>query len=423
MLLALSLGVSVSLADTEYNEQDFWPYAMNLPQFVIDGMKKEPAPNTGILAWVPENAEKIRAVFAIIQNTDSKHLGEHASIREVAAQREIGIVYLRISNWFGNATKAATPNILPACLDTVAKKTGIEEFRHAPWITLGKSASGEFPIANTFLYPERSIAGISYHGRTPNYPASSWANLDGESIMYTCVQGHDEWEQTWKVHVRPAMLGFRNVNWLTNQIVGYNVGHGEYPDKHGTSGWGQPFPGQVTCVNVWDYLALFIDRAVDLRVPEDVYPTDAPVELLQVSDTVGYLIEPRAEDFFTPNPSKPLECVVRAAADVPEDERAGMFWVADLEVAQAWWDIHAILNQDAETGICPATGTTNKHPGSSNGLRPQGAAPHRKQINIKATSSKPRGNTHIPYDLRGRVSRPIENSGTARNPGGITVGK
>lgn len=421
ILALLFIGAGQSPSSAEYCEGEFWPYAMDLPRFVVDGMNTEPSPNTGILAWIPPNAQKIRAVFAIIQNSDSKHLGEHATIREIATQREMGIVYLRIKKWYGDRTKSQTPNILPACLDTVAKKTGIDEFRYAPWITLGKSASGEFPIANTFLYPERSIAGISYHGRTPQYPVPSWANLDGESIMYTCVQGHNEWKETWRVHVRPAMLGFRNENWLTNQIVGFNVGHGEYPDKHGSSGWGEEFPGRVTCVNVWDYLALFIDRAIDLRVPKDIYPTDGPVDLLQVGDSVGYLIEPRAEDFFTQTPSEPLECVIRAASDVPKDERTGMFWVPDLDVANAWWDIHAILNQDSDVGICPATNAVDRS--SPINSKPGCKSHQKKSLRFMGTQSELGRTTGAPYDLQGRLSIPAEADRRVKKPCGITIQK
>ncbi|MFP4054830.1 MAG: hypothetical protein ACLFV7_13290, partial [Phycisphaerae bacterium] len=101
-------------------------------------------------------------------------------------------------------------------------------------------------------------------------------------------------------HVRPSLLNYRlHTNLLPHQIVAHGVGHGNYVDAHGSRGWGKSHPGKTSVRQVWDYLALFMDKAMTLRVPEDACATDAPIKLKQIDPSSGYLIEPFAvEDTF-----------------------------------------------------------------------------------------------------------------------------
>ena len=322
--------------------EPLWPYEMDYGACVKHAKSRNQA---GVLAWAAPGAKRIRAVLIIMINTDSKIFGEHAAVRAVAAKREMGIVYLRCPEVHYNLNEAKDTTIIHGILDTTARKTGIAEFRHAPWITFGKSASGKFPFFMGWVYPKRTIASISYHAETPTWPVAAWAKLDGETILHTSVNGHTEWGGTWHRHVRPALLNYRTIGWLTNQVVVHRVGHGKYPDVHGSAGWGRKFPDRVTCIDVWDYLALFIDRAIAARVPQDAYPTDGPVRLKQVRDCEGYLIEPRVEDLLDEGRGKALPRLIHQAADVPEAKRRGMFWVADRQLAEAWFRLHAACGQ------------------------------------------------------------------------------
>jgi hypothetical protein len=169
------------------------------------------------------------------------------------------------------------------------------------------------------------------------------------------------------------MLNYHaNTSWLTHQVVVHGVGHGNYADMHGSEGWGKPVPeGRISCLRVWDYVALFIDKAMELRVPRDAYPTTGPTPLRQVDLDCGYLIHPRAVEellgmqwhafryrdgayrivpwpdekhpVLDPNPGKvDRALLIRRAADVPLEERRKMFWVADREQAEAWLKLHDV---------------------------------------------------------------------------------
>lgn len=311
----------VSLVKTSANGQTtapaaavdpLWPISMQMPER-LGG--KPPVPGKPISpdlrVWVPEGATRLRAVFLVPDNTDSKNFTEHAPFRAVATKHQMGIVYMRgfkpnIEHW-----KEETPPTgenLVEMLKMVAKETGIKEFEHAPWVVFGKSSRGEFPFRAAWVFPDRVIAAVTYHGETPRWPVPDWAKLTGQTILSVNANGETEWGGTWFNHVRPSLLNYRSQKgWLSHIAVAKDVGHGDYVDAHGSPGWGQPFPGKVTCIRVWNYLAMFIDKALELRLPKDVYATNGPVTLNQVDESAGYLIDPFAVEETFGVPHLPLQ--------------------------------------------------------------------------------------------------------------------
>jgi hypothetical protein len=227
-------------------------------------------------------------------------------LRQAAAKAEMGIVYMRSFDT-GIEWERKTPpdrTLLPGLLNHVAETTGIAEFRYAPWITFGKSSRGSFPYRAAWLWPERTIASVTYHGETPTWPVPDWAPLQGQTILQVNANGETEWGGTWFKHVRPSLLNYRaRTGWLPHQVVSWGVGHGDYQDE--TSGKDNTAE-RIERGPIWAYLAMFIGKANELRVPKDKYPTDGPVALKQVDEAGGYLIDPFAvEDLFF-KPHNPL---------------------------------------------------------------------------------------------------------------------
>ena len=307
-MLGLSglLGVNVWAQDAPASlaEPPHWPIG-----FLAPGNTGESAKGpvkADILVWLPDGAKHIRAFFLVPNNTDLKPMNEHAALRAVATKHECGILYMRSYGTGVESEKGEPPDLkrMPALFDYVAEKTGIAEFRHAPWIAFGKSSRGKFPFRMTWSFPARTIATVVYHGETPTWPYADYAKVGNETILHLNANGETEWGGTWYNHVRPSLLNYRGQTaWLPQQTVAKDVGHGDYPDGHGGPGFGQKFPGKVTCAEVWDYIALFVDKALTLRLPKDKYPTDGPLTLKQVDETTGYVIDPFAveESFRVPH--------------------------------------------------------------------------------------------------------------------------
>jgi len=369
--------------------EEHWPIGFKLPWEMIKAWKRadktHKSAKADILVWVPPKAKRVRAVYLIPNNTDSKNAAQHDAVRKVCEKHEIGIVYLRYVA--GNVVERSDPPTIAdetfaAILDMIARRTGIAEFRHAPWITFGKSSRGRFPFRTTWWFPDRVIASIGYHSETPTWPMEAWSKVEDQSVLHVAINGEQEWSGTWYRHVRPSMLNYQlNTNWLTHQVVLPGVGHGNYVDAHGSQGWGKPVPeGTMSVLRVWDYIALYIDKAMQLRVPEGAYATDGPIKLKQVDRDSGYLIHPRAPEALLgikwmafrfkdgayqtipwPDEKHPVhdteqgsvnkKLLIRKATDVPEDERRKYFWVADRQQAEAWLALHNVKGSAA--GVMP----------------------------------------------------------------------
>lgn len=281
-----------SPAQDNLAEHPNWPIGISLPG------QRVPS-KASILAWVPPGVKKIRAVMMTVENTDSIFFNEYPPLREVAKKHEMACVHARLSP-HAKILDPDNPHSVQKILDAVAEKTSMPEFRHAPVIAFGKSSQGQFPFTTAWKYPKRTIASISYHAETPTWPMPDWVKLDGETILHVNANGESEWGGTFFIHVRPSLLNYReNTAWLVHQTVARDIGHGDYPgSKLGRIVADAP-PGQVGVKDTFDYLTLFVDKALALRVPTGQYPTNQPVPLKPIDESTGYYIEPFAiEDLF-----------------------------------------------------------------------------------------------------------------------------
>ncbi len=356
-------------------ELPLWPVGLRVPDELAGRRpKKGPVP-ADIMVWTPP-IKTLRALLLVPNNTDSKEFLEHPAVREVLTKQGVGIIYMRSTNPGIEHTETPDLTKMPAILDFVATSLDRPEVRNAPWITFGKSSRGEFPFRAAWLFPTKVIATIAYHAETPSWPVRAWADFDAlkaQSILNVDANGENEWAYTWFRHVRPSLLNYRaNTKWLPHQIVVFGVGHGNYPDASGSPGWDKPVgPRQKSCRDTWNYLAMFIDKAMDLRVPKDASALDGPITLNQVDPDKGYLIHPRAVEValglkwrplrqeegrysiidhikepgevYDPNPGTlDPAMLIRKATDVPEAERKNYFWLADKEQADAWLKFHTI---------------------------------------------------------------------------------
>ena len=374
----------------KYAKLPHWPIGLKLPEAVVKSWEDPRAersiksPDADVLVWVPPDAKRLRAVLMLANNTDLVKIGEHKAIREVAAKHGIGILYLQ--HFSGKVIEHANPPkaelataTFDAMLDLAAERTGLAEFRHAPWITIGKSSRGKFAFQPAWMFPGRVVASVAYHGETPTWPLAGWARTDAsDSVIHLNVQGLTEWDGTWYRHVRPMLLNYNSrSNWLAHQVVIYGVDHGYYMDYYIYPNFQQRLDKNhkfTRVTSVWDYVALHIDKAMTLRVPEDVYATEKPITLKQVDRDSGYLIHPRAIEELhstkwfalrkgddgqyqtipwpeevtpvhdTKQGSVPWDQLIRPAGEVPEADRGHYMWVADLEQARAWLNLHNTYN-------------------------------------------------------------------------------
>jgi hypothetical protein len=315
-------------------------------------------------------------------NSDLFRMAEHPAIREVAQRQGIGIIYL--AQFSGKAIEfvdqdppLAEPSFT-ATLDLVAKASGIDDFRWAPWIPVGKSSRGRFPYRTAWKFPGRVVCTITYHGEVPPWPMAAWSTAADASILHCSINGLSEWDGTWYRHVRPDLLNYHaNTRWLCHQAVILGVDHGYYPDyylyptfQHAMPQRMPGVPKLARCQRVWDYLAEFINSSMKLRLAPDQYPQGAPPTLRAVDPASGWLIHPRApeellglkwfafrtndkgEHLKIPWPEEatpvydpqqgiiPVGELLRPASAVPRGRWKEFMWIADRNLAAAWLDLH-----------------------------------------------------------------------------------
>jgi hypothetical protein len=390
LLLHVLFCLAASPASTpgtirSHAEMPLWPIGLRLPDALLtERAIKQPNRKADVLVWVPDGARHIRAMILVPENTDSKHFLEHEPLRQVASRHAVALVYMRgfhtgieYQRSKPTETPPAAPENILELLDLLATETGIAEFRHAPWISFGKSSRGEFPFRIGWNYPERTIAAVTYHGEGPTWPIPPYAKPQDQSILYVAANGEVEWDGTWYRHVRPFILNYRaKTAWLPHQLAAYGVGHGDYVDAHGSPGWAKPVPdGKFSVLRTWDYLTLFIDKSLTLRLPEQGFPTEGPIALRQVDPDQGYLVHPHAIEELLglpwmalrknndscqtipwPEEKHPVldteqgpldpKLLIRKATDVPLDQRKDYLWIADRELALAWLKLHNVKNRD-----------------------------------------------------------------------------
>lgn len=383
-LLLLALVAAAQEPPSTPGEPPHWPVGIEFPAPVVAAWNDPKATKAAakaeadVLAWVPPGATRIRAVLLIANNTDLVRIGEHQALRDVAAKRGLGILYLRTFSPKVIET-AARPEeadaTFAAMLDLAAKATGLDDFRHVPWITLGKSSRGSFAFRTAWWFPERVLASIAYHGETPTWPMAAWSKVaPGQSVMHLNIQGLTEWDGTWYRHVRPSLLNYhRETGWLAHQVVVSGVDHGYYMDYYLYPNHGAKLEKDhrfIRVTQVWDYIAAFVDRALALRLPAEAPAVGQPVPLVQVPRDGGYLIHPRAPEellatkWFAlrrdaegryqtiPWPQEaspvldpqqgivPRDQLIRLAADVPAAERGDWMWIPDRDLLVAWLKLH-----------------------------------------------------------------------------------
>ncbi|MEI7767627.1 MAG: hypothetical protein WCJ97_09355 [Phycisphaerae bacterium] len=333
LLVTLLVGLSAwaeetatAPSDPTALAEDLWSYGFKLPERLAGAKdpKAKPETKADVLVWLPNEAKKVRALIVVPNNTDLKPMSQHRPLREVARKHETAIVYIRnYPTGIEHVTGEPDTTQMPELFKFLANELKLPELQYAPWITLGKSSRGEFPFHMAWLWPERTIATVVYHGETPTWPLAAWARPQDQTILHLNVNGEVEWGGTWYNHVRPSLLNYRaNNKWLPHIAVSKGVGHGDYVDAHGSPGWGEVFPDKATCIHVWDYIALFVDKALTLRLPADKYPTNGPLTLTPVDETQGYLIDPFAVEELFGVPHLPLrekdgQYVVGGAEEFP----------------------------------------------------------------------------------------------------------
>ncbi len=265
--------------------------------------------------WVPPDCQRVRAVVVGQNNMIEPGILEHPEFRAALAKLGVAELYIApgFDNWQDAANNDSANKIFSALLKQLADESGYGELEFAPVIPIGHSAMASFPWNFAAWNPERTLAILSVHGDAPQTdrvgngrPNVDWGARNIDGIPGLMVVGEYEW---WEDRITSA-VAFRARHPDAPLALLCDVGHGhfDYSDE------------------LVRYLALFIRKAVEQRLPADA-PTNQFVKLKPVDARDGWLM-----DRWHRN-EKPRAAAAPFAKYNGDTNEA--FWCFDEEMARA----------------------------------------------------------------------------------------
>ena len=285
--------------------------------------------------WVPPACERIRGVLILGHNVPEQWMGGHPAIRAVCAEQGLGILFT-CPTFRLNAVNAADNRILgwpekgkhniaflQQILDALAKESGYEELRTAPWFPIGESMSLQIVSLLTHFAPERCIAGVWVKDAPWNFATP------GVPMLAACGTGaewdfpkHDVFER-WRAMAVGDMkdcIAKRTAapDWPGSLLIEAGSAH-------------------FSCTEAMlQLIAQYIRAACRARLSADGTPTLRAVDLQS-----GYVAGIPVPDGTPMKPKRYNDCT-------PEDRR--LPWYFDASSAQAAFDM-ANVNWNAKTSV------------------------------------------------------------------------
>jgi hypothetical protein len=267
--------------------------------------------NATVFLWIPPEATQVRGVLMAGMTLAERELVKDPLIRKACAAEQVALVFL---------TTGLGSLDLQQVLDGLAKASGYRELSVAPLFFVGHSAGGPQAKAAAAKFAERCFGVMQYRGGAPSWdpplppgiPALMMlGQFDefGKSMMRD-ESGRENWENG-----RDEMVKFRSLNPanLGSIVIEPGAGHFAWSDRSAS------------------YLALFLRKAAQARIPD--WPADAktPVACRRVDPATGWLADLSIK---TPGMHPP------AAFNNYKGNKAHAGWHFDRAMAQATLAYH-----------------------------------------------------------------------------------
>ena len=263
--------------------------------------------------WLPPKCQQVRALVVGQNNMIEQGILEHPAFRNQMGKISIGEIWIApgLDTW-QNATSNDNANVaFDAMLNSLADESGYGELKIAPVIPIGHSAMASYPWNFAAWNPSRTLAILSVHGDAPQtdlvgngHPNVDWGGRNIDGIPGLMVMGEYEWLEE---RLAPA-LKFRaeHPRAPVAMLAEPGRGHFDYSDE------------------LVDFLAMFIRKSAEQRLPKDA-PTDHAPILKLVDPANGWLvqrwhlnqkrtIEPAPTDKFKGDPKEAFWCFDREMA-------------------------------------------------------------------------------------------------------------
>jgi len=261
--------------------------------------------------WIPPNCQHVRAVVLGQHNMLEEPVLEHPDFR--AAMTELGIAEVWVTPILGGQSRfdQGEGGHFEEMIRGLAAESGYAELTQAPVVVIGHSAMAEFPYRFAAWKPERTLAAISLKGAWPavsNPGPPPWTGHDVAGVPLLLVSGEYEWAEEREGKALAFRRAFPSVPF--SMLADAGAGHF---DPHDT---------------LARYLAEYVRKAAQYRLPTVPGPLDAPVVLRPIDATKqGWLIDRWKMDKAPRSPAAPVGQYIGEVRDA--------YWCFDEEHAHA----------------------------------------------------------------------------------------
>ncbi len=278
---------------------------------VVKGERESTGPARAFL-WIPPDCQRVRGVVLAQHNMEEISILENPKFRQ--ALRDLAFAEIWCAPAFDHVFRfnAGAGKTFNGLIEALAAASGYAELKFVPVVGLGHSAAASWPYYFAAWRPERTLAALSVSGqwpffRDPAFAPDIWGVKTIDFIPALESMGEYESADTW-----------------SNEGLKERQQHPLMP----LSMLANPAQGHFASTDQKvEYLALFLIKAVQYRMPADWTGDGAP-KLRPIDPTkAGWLVDRWRFD------QPPLA----AAAPVGsyQGDPAQAFWFFDEEMARA----------------------------------------------------------------------------------------
>jgi hypothetical protein len=218
--------------------------------------------------WIPPQAKQVRGICIGGMTLMEREFAEDAVIRRACADEQLAIVFLTCGLGKVDPQKV---------LDDLADVSGYGEVSAAPLLFVGHSAGGPQAKACAVRMAERCIALVQYRGGVPGGsdpvpPGVPALMMLGQFDEFGGTMRDENGRGCWEGG-RDALAAFRAADErnLASLVVEPGAGHFAWSGRNAA------------------YLALFIRKAAQARIPDGHADTKTPVTCRRVEPRSGWL--------------------------------------------------------------------------------------------------------------------------------------
>jgi hypothetical protein len=262
--------------------------------------------------WVPPDCKKIRGVVVAQHNMEEISILENPKFR--AALAKMGFAEVWVAPFFDHLFRfnEGAGDTFNGVINELADESGYAELKFAPVVPLGHSAAASWPYYFAAWNPERTLAALSVSGQWPyfrdkNFAPDIWGDRNVDFVPSLESMGEYEVANGWS----REGLSERQQHPLMPLSMLANPAQGHFA---------------ATDAKV-EYLALYLKKAVQYRVPKN-WDATSPPKLIPIDPTkTGWLVDKWR---LNEKPTAPAAPVGKYTGDPKQ-----AFWFFDKELAKA----------------------------------------------------------------------------------------